>query len=76
VNKILTCFQLFGIRKWTDEAGPDLEALLAECTENNVQALRLYREGNKKESEGDLKEAVRLYSRAYKLNPELEAVVN
>lgn len=68
--------QVFGLKKWNDETDPDLEGLLAECTSKTVEALRLYKEGVQKETEGNLKEAVMLYSRAYKLNPDLEAVVN
>lgn len=48
--------------------------LASKFTEANAKALALYRRGQQRESERDLKGAVQLYSQAFKLNPLLETV--
>jgi len=68
--------KLYGLKRWSDTEDPPLADLLATCTEKDVQALALYKEGAAKEAAGELMEAVKLFSKAYHLNVELEAVVS
>lgn len=67
---------MFGLKRWDQEEGVNVDQALSECSESNLEALRLFRLAEEKEAEGLPMEAVRLFSRAYKLNPDLEEVVN
>eukprot|EP01126_Amoeba_proteus_P013605 TRINITY_DN1581_c0_g2_i1.p1 TRINITY_DN1581_c0_g2~~TRINITY_DN1581_c0_g2_i1.p1 ORF type:complete len:277 (-),score=50.77 TRINITY_DN1581_c0_g2_i1:130-960(-) len=68
--------KVLGLRRWSGNENIDIEGLLNQSTERDVEALRLYREAVRKEGQGQFMEAVKYYSKAYKLNPDLEAVMS
>lgn len=68
--------KVVGLQLWNSEAEIDVNEYINQFSEANKEALRLYRLAEEKEAEGLPMEAVRLFSRAFKMNPDLEEVVN
>jgi Phytanoyl-CoA dioxygenase (PhyH) len=62
-----------GYREYGRETGSDDDDAV-EVSADGAEALRLIEEASEREAAGEMQEAVRLYRRAYRLNPALEEI--
>ena len=73
--KKLFIFKVVGLQTWSSEE-IDKNELMNLSTEDDLTALKVYKEAEQEEADGNPFAAAHLFSRAFKLSPILEEAIN